>query len=200
MLPLESGISRCQHAFSSATGAPSSRRYMTRLRPAILRGSSSRLTSTSYAATYQQLRGQSASLKVSGARRMSPSPAPLPLAIALLLLRRWWLPAASPRCMQTTPGVGGGVGALTPGGRSGLAGVVVDAGLAPHHDVVAAVVGPDADLVAVGIDRHLRHVARRDDEHAHGLVAVVRQLVRPRRPAREAHEVAGLELLLAVGV
>src|SRR3954452_22508644 len=56
---------------------------MTRLWSPMRRPSSSRLSSTSYAAAYQQLRGQSESLKVSGTSRMSPLGLPLVLLISL---------------------------------------------------------------------------------------------------------------------
>src|ERR1035441_10086947 len=56
--PLDSGIRRCQHASSRAAGCPSWRRNRIRLRPPIVRARSSCLSSTSYAAANQQLRGQ----------------------------------------------------------------------------------------------------------------------------------------------
>ena len=73
--------------------------------------------------------------------------------------------------------------------------------LAPHHDLVRAAAAhrPDADLVAVRIDGDARVVLRREHQQPHGRVAAVRELVGAVRAFREAHDLAGLHLLLAVG-
>src|SRR6266566_4870435 len=56
--------------------------------------------------------------------------------------------------------------------ESGLAVPVVDGAAAAHHQVVALVARPDAELVAVGVDRNGRLDHRRDHQHARGLLAL----------------------------
>src|SRR5688572_21419095 len=83
---------------------------------------------------------------------------------------------------------------------SALAVPVVDAAVAPHHDVVPIVLRPEADLVAIRVDRHARPVLRGEEEHARGGVASVHQLVRAFGADREEDDVPWLEVVLASGM
>src|SRR5438067_10542216 len=89
---------------------------------------------------------------------------------------------------------------LSPGtalrGVSGLAVEVVD--LFGQAEELA--VGPEADLAAVGVEGDRGLVLVREHRDPGDLLAVVRHLVRTLLALREEDEIAGLELVLAIGV
>src|SRR5215204_2160508 len=78
-----------------------------------------------------------------------------------------------------------------------LARPVVDVAFALRDQLVLVVAGPDADLVAVGVDGHRRVALRGEHQQADGHLAAVRQLVRAFRALGEADDLAGLQGLVA---
>src|SRR5437773_1940944 len=81
---------------------------------------------------------------------------------------------------------------------SALALPVVHRARAAGEQMVTHVPGPDAELVAVRVDRDRRLELRRDHQHARSLPASVGQLVRAAGADREADDVAAREHLLAL--